>query len=65
MTKAKKAVCTSCQICGEEKKSNLSCTLILDGGKNVETACFCVCDDCSGRFNEEIVDFYKPIINDL
>lgn len=61
----KGTVCTSCQICGEEKKSNLRCTLILEGAKNVENACWCVCDDCSDKFDEDIAGFYKTIINDL
>ncbi len=57
--------CTNCELCGREIEAKLMCSLILNDEDKKEKACWCVCKDCAGKFNEDIKKYYKEIINDM
>lgn len=56
--------CASCELCGREIEAKLTCSIILNDENKKEKACWCVCKDCMKKFNENIKDYYKAIIND-
>jgi len=43
--------------------SDLMCTLVLNDENNVEKACWCICPDCREKFEKNIADVYKALID--
>jgi len=56
--------CANCELCGKEMDADLTCSIILNDENKKEKACWCVCKDCMAKFNENIRDYYKALIDD-
>ncbi|MBU7008583.1 hypothetical protein [Phosphitispora fastidiosa] len=56
--------CANCELCGKEMDAALTCSIILNDEDKKEKACWCVCKDCMDKFNENIRDYYKALIDD-
>ena len=55
--------CANCELCGREVEANLMCTIVMEDDKR-EKACWCVCEDCRKKFEENIDQPYKEQIAD-
>jgi hypothetical protein len=51
-------------MCGKEVPADLTCTMILNDENKTEKACWCICKDCMQKFQDNIANYYKEMIND-
>ncbi|MFZ5639409.1 MAG: hypothetical protein ACOY4Q_01820 [Bacillota bacterium] len=56
--------CANCELCGKEVPADLTCTMILNDENKTEKACWCICKDCMQKFQDNIANYYKEMIND-